>query len=71
LYVDVDAEDVLELAAAESQQPVEAFVADRADPALHVRVCVRRANRRADDLDGVGLEKRIACARELGVLVMD
>jgi hypothetical protein len=41
----VDAENVLELAAAENQEPVEALAADTADPALDVRVRVRRPNR--------------------------
>jgi hypothetical protein len=39
------------LAAAEDQQPVEAFAADGSDPAFHVRVRVRRLDRCADDLD--------------------
>jgi hypothetical protein len=47
---DVDLEDVGELAPAEDQQPVKAFAADAADPALHVSVRVRRAHRRVDDL---------------------
>ena len=34
----VDAEDLLELAAAEDQQAIEALAADAADPALNVRV---------------------------------
>ena len=39
---DVDAQDVLELAAAEDQEAVEAFAADAADPAFRVRIRVRR-----------------------------
>jgi hypothetical protein len=39
---DVDAEDVLELAATEDQKPVEALSADAADPAFGVGVGVRR-----------------------------
>jgi hypothetical protein len=38
----VDAEHMLELAAADDQQPVGALAADAADPALYVRVRVRR-----------------------------
>ncbi len=34
---DVRGENVLEMAAAEDQEPVEAFAADRADPAFGVR----------------------------------
>ena len=55
----VDAEDVLEVAAAGDQEPVETLSADAADPALDVRVPVRRSDRRADDAD--------ACAREDGI----
>jgi hypothetical protein len=38
---DVYAEDVLELAAADDEQPVEAFPAHAANPALRVGVRVR------------------------------
>src|SRR5215468_10818571 len=55
---DVDAEDVLELATAEDEQPVEAFSADGADPALHVGVRIR-ARTGADDPDTVALEESI------------
>ena len=51
VVTDVFAEDVIELASAEDQQPVEALPADAADPALHVRVRVRRPDGSADDLD--------------------
>jgi hypothetical protein len=50
---DVDAEDVFELAAADDQELIEAFAADGADPALDVRVRVRRLYGRADDPDVV------------------
>jgi len=53
VVTDVDAEDVHELTATENQQPVEAFAADVADPALHVGVGVRRLDGRVDDLDFV------------------
>jgi hypothetical protein len=56
----VDAEDVLEVAAAGDQEPVETFSADASDPALDVRVRVRRSDRRADD-------PADACAREDGI----
>src|SRR5215213_8440309 len=62
VMVDVDAEDVLELAAAEDQQPVEAFAAYGADPALHVRVRVRRLDGRTDDL-APSLARRASNAR--------
>jgi hypothetical protein len=47
--LDVDTEDVFELAAAEDQQVVDSFAVDSADPAFHVRVGVRRPHRRADE----------------------
>jgi hypothetical protein len=43
VVTDVATEDVLELAAAEDQQPIEALASDAADPALHVGVRVRRS----------------------------
>ncbi len=49
--MDIDAEDVFELAAADDQQPVEALAADAADPSLHVGIRVRRLDGSADDLD--------------------
>jgi hypothetical protein len=70
VVLDVDAEDVLELAAAEDEEPVETFAADGADSALHVRVCVRCADGGADGLDVFALEKRIECSRERGVSVV-
>jgi len=48
---DVDAEDVLELAATEDQEPVDALPAHAADPAFGVGVRVRRLDGRSDDLD--------------------
>jgi hypothetical protein len=69
--LDVDAEDVFELAAAEDQQPVEAFAADCADPALHVRVRIRRLHRRPGHLDLLARQERIEGARELRVSVVD
>jgi len=49
VVADVHAEYALELAAVEDQQPVEALTPDAADPALDVRVRVRRLERCADD----------------------
>ena len=71
VMVDVDAEDVLELAAAEDQQPVEAFAAYGADPALHVRVRVRRLDGRTDDLGSIARKESVECPRELRVAIMD
>jgi hypothetical protein len=71
VVLDVDAEHMLELAPAEDQQPVEAFAADASDLALHVCICVRSPNRRADDLDGLAREEGIEGAREFGVAIVD
>jgi hypothetical protein len=58
---DVDAEDVLKLAAAEDQEPVEALPAHAADPAFGVGIRVRRLDRRSDDLDAWGALTRSSC----------
>jgi hypothetical protein len=71
VVADVDAEDVLELAAAGDQDPVEAFAANAADPALHVGVGVRRLDGSSDDLDVVAFEEGVEGARELGVAIVD
>jgi len=68
---DVDAEDVLELAATEDQEPVEALPAHAADPAFRVGVRVRRLNRRSDDLDALAAEDGVEGAAELRVAVVD
>src|SRR3954454_12591345 len=69
--VDVDAEDVPELAAAAYQQPVEAFAAYGADPALDLRVRVRRLDGRTDDLDSIARKESVECPRELRVAIID
>jgi hypothetical protein len=51
---DVDAEEVLEVAAAEDQQAVEALPARAADPAL--RVSVRGLDGRPDHRDAIAVE---------------
>src|SRR6266516_4107535 len=66
-----DAEEVLELVAADDQEPVEALAADAAGPALDVRVRVRRSDRRADDPDAFAGEDGIERRRELAVAVVD
>ena len=52
----IDAKHLLELAPAEDEQPVEALSAHAADPALGVRVRVRRPDRCADHRDPFALE---------------
>src|SRR6266542_3758144 len=55
----VDAEDMLEMTAADDQQPVEALAAHAADPALGVRSRPRRPHRRLDDTDAFGAENLV------------
>ena len=50
----VGREDVVEVAAADDQEPLEAFAADASDPALGVRSRLRRLYRRSDCTDPVG-----------------
>ena len=50
VMVDVDAEHLLELSPADDQ---EAVAADGADPALGERICLRRPERCADDLEAL------------------
>jgi hypothetical protein len=64
-------EHKFELAAADDQEPVEALASERAYPPFGIRVCVRRADRRPDDLDALALEDGIEGAAELTVAVMD
>ena len=49
--LDVDAQDVFEVAAADDQEPVETFGSDGSDKPLGVRVRLRRSHRRVDDPD--------------------
>jgi hypothetical protein len=53
VVADIDAEDVLELPATEDQEPVEALPPHAPDPALDVRIRVRRLQRRPDTSPGV------------------
>jgi RimJ/RimL family protein N-acetyltransferase len=71
VMVHVDAEDVLEVAAADDQEPVEALAADAADPALRVGVRVRRPHRRPDDFDAFAGEGGIERCGELAVAVVN
>jgi hypothetical protein len=45
VVLDIDPQDVLEVASADDQEPVQALAADGADPALRVRVRPRRPQR--------------------------
>ena len=67
----VDAKHVLELAAAEDEQPVKAFPTDAAHPALGVGVRVRRLDGCADHRYSFASEDAIEAAAELGVAILD
>ena len=54
VVVDVDAQDAVELALAEDQQPVQAFGPCAPHEAFAVRVGLRRAERRFDNVDAFG-----------------
>src|SRR6266550_6042002 len=67
----IDAKHVLELAAAEDEQPVEALATHAADPTLGVCVRVRRLHGCADHGDPFALEDIIAATAELRVAIVD
>ena len=67
----VDANDALEVAAADDEQPVEALPPQAADPALGVCPRPRRPHRRLDHTDALGAEDLVEVARELAVTVTD
>src|SRR6266545_7267797 len=62
---------MLELAATEDQEPVEALPAHAADPAFGVGVRVRRLDRRSHDLDAFAAEDAGEGAAELRVAVVN
>ena len=68
---DVDAEDMLELAATEDQEAIEALPTYAADPAFRVGIRVRRADWCADDRDVFALEDAVEGAAELRVSIVD
>src|SRR5438046_3951138 len=67
----VGREDVLEVATAEDEEPVEAFATGAADPALGVRPRLRCAHRRLDHANAFGAEDLVELAGELAVAVTD
>jgi hypothetical protein len=69
--VDVDAEDVVEMAAVEDQKPVETLGADRFYEAFCDRVCLGRPRRRLHDPDTFGAEDLVERAAVLAVAVAD
>jgi hypothetical protein len=68
---DIRGEDVLEVAAGKDEDPVEAFAADRADPALSVRPSFRRPHGRLDHLDALRAEDLVEVTGELAVSITD
>ena len=67
----VDAEHLLEMAAAEDEDSVETLSAEGADPALGVSVRVRRLDRRADHPDALSLEDLVEVVAELRVVIVE
>ena len=67
----VDVNDAFELAAADDQQPVQALAAQALDPALGLRLCLRRPHRRLDHADAFAAENLVEAGRELAVSVAD
>ena len=71
VMADENAEDALEMALVDDQEPVEAFGAGGADEALGERVCLWRSHWRLDDLDSFAGEDGVEVAGELAVPVAD
>ena len=71
VVVDVDAQDALEVAAVDDQQPIQALGADGSDEALGDGVCLRRPHRRLDDPDAAATEHVVERAAVLAVAVAD
>jgi hypothetical protein len=69
--VDVAAQDAVELALSEDQQPVQAFGPCSPHEAFGVRVRMRRADRRVDHLDRFAAEDLVGGGAELAVAVVD
>jgi hypothetical protein len=71
VVLDVDAQDVFEMAAADDQEPVETLVADGADESLRVGVRLRRSHRRVDHLDSFAAEHLVEGSGELAIAIVD
>jgi hypothetical protein len=69
VVADVGTHDLLELAAADDQDPVEAFAPQASHPALGVRLRPWRPHGRPDDADALRAEHLVEAARELAVAV--
>ena len=72
VVVEVDAEDVVEVPAAQDQHAaVETFAPECPDPTFRVGVRVRRPHWCADDPDAFAAEHRVEVAAELAVAVVE
>jgi hypothetical protein len=69
VVLDIDPQHLLEVAAPDDQQPVQALGPHRSDPALRVGVGVRRLHRRDQHLGALGTEHVVEAAGELRVAV--
>src|SRR6266545_2429636 len=67
----VNPQDVLEVAAADDQEPVEAFRSDGADEPLREGVRLRRLHRRVDHPNSFAAEDLVEARGELAVAIMD
>jgi len=70
VVVDVGREDSFEVAAVEDQEPIEARMADAADPAFGEGVRSGCTNRCPDDPDRLGAEYLVEGGRELAVALV-
>jgi hypothetical protein len=71
VVLDVDAQDVFEVAVAEDQEPVQALIANGADESLCVGVRLRRLHGRVDNLDSFAAEHLVESGGELAVAIVD
>jgi hypothetical protein len=68
---DIGCDHVLEMPAAEDEEPVEAFAADTADPPLGARSRLRCPHGRLNHPNSLGSEDLVEVANELAAAVTD
>jgi hypothetical protein len=66
---DLGADDLLQVAAADDQEPVEAFAPQASYAPLRMRLCSWRLHRRADHADALRAEHVVEAEAELAVAV--
>jgi hypothetical protein len=71
VMLDVGAQDLFEVAAADDQEPVETLVADAADESLRVGVGLWCLHRRVDHLDSFTVKEFVEGGGELAVAIVD